>query len=271
MSSGRGSDVLIWMLWLAPLVAGLVLSFAKPPQAVAFIHRASEWWDAQYLAAKARGGLFVGFIWRWLIWGFHKLHQWTSGITDDAVRAAVRATLFFYVAGLSLFLMASAIYLALVIAFIVAGFWLLGKFLQAGGVDTGASDTRTTGTGFKPGQSRERKEMWGDRYTEHTNKDGDVVARSRDKKDMWGNTYSEQRSRDGEVIQTSRETKDWLGERFIEHRDGEGNVVGTSRDKKDWLGDDYVEHRNEEGDEVGRSTDRKDWLGDSYKETKPKD
>lgn len=273
MGSGNGFNVLAWLLWLGPLVAGLVLAFAKPPQAIAFVHRASGWWDSQYLAAKAKGGLFVGFLWRWLIWGFHKLHNWTLGISDDAVRAAVRATLFFYIAGLSLFLMASAIYLALVVAAIIVGFWLFGKFMQAGGLanENPGSRSSTADTGFTPGKSRERKDFWGKDYTEHVNEDGDVVATSREKKDFWGNGYSEQRSPDGEVLRTSRETEDWLGDPFTEHRDAEGNRAGTSRDKKDWLGDDYVEHRDAEGEEVGRTVDREDWLGGAYKEDKKKD
>lgn len=256
------------ILWLLPLVGGLVLAFAKPPEAVAFVNRASAWWESQYQAAKTNSGFFVGTLWRWLIWGFHKLDGWTAAIEDVAIRAGVRAALFFYVAGLSVLLMASAIYLALVVAAIFVGFWLLGKALNNNQEERSRPPSPAAAAG---GRSRQRKDMWGDTYTEHTDSEGKRTGTSRPRKDMWGDTFTERRGPDGEVEETSRERKDMFGDKYTEHRDADGQKSGESWDKKDVFGDDYVRHQDTEGEEAGRSEERRDWEGDRYTDHKKKD
>jgi len=265
------SASLLWpMFWILPAIAGLVLGLAKPPEAVSWVNNASAWWSRRYLAAKAKGGLFVGGLWRWLIWGFHKLHGWTEAIEDAAIRAGVRAALFFYVGGLSLFVIASAIYLAVVLALIVFGFWVLGKFLNSENEGSAAPSPRYR----RPAKahvagatsSRAKKDFWGNDYTEHRGRDGEVVATSADRKDMWGNEYVETRGRDGEVLQTSASREGFFGGQYTETRNAEGNVAHTSADRKGLLGEEYTEHLNADGDEIARSRDRTGWLGDDYVE-----
>jgi len=272
MSSGLPNGLAI-VLWLLPLVAGLVLGLAKPAAAIGFVNRASDWWEGQYQSAASKSGFFTGVLWRWLIWGIHKLHGWTAGIADDAVRAGVRAAMFFYIAGLSVFLMLSAIYLAIAIALLVIGFWVLGKVFELGSDQKSDTPTyrRPSPSAARDGQSRKRRDFWGDEYTEHTNADGERTGTSRERKDWLGDSYVERRGTDGEVQETARERKDWLGDEYTEHRASGGEKSGESRSKKDWLGDEYVEHRDADGDEAGRSEERRDWLGERYTEHKKKD
>lgn len=128
MGAATGSDWFGWFLWALPLIAGVAIAASRPAEAVAWVNQASAWWDRRHLAAKARGGLFVGFIWKWLTWGFSKLHRWTERIEDEARRAGLRVALFFYVAAISVTVMASLIYLALVVFVILIGIWLFSKF-----------------------------------------------------------------------------------------------------------------------------------------------
>lgn len=132
---GSGS---YWLfIWLAPAIIGIVIAVAKPPAAIDWISGASAWWERQYVAAKAKGGFWVGGVWRWSIWGIHRLHLSTQTMSDPARRAGVRAALFFYIGGASVFLVGTLLYVAisLVIGLILLAvvIWALSKFLGWGG------------------------------------------------------------------------------------------------------------------------------------------
>ncbi len=264
-----GSDLTFFAL-LAPLVAGVLVGGFRPDGMVAFVNNASGWWERRYQHAKATRGWIRGGVWRWLIWGFHKLDGWTDAITDDAARAGTRLTMFFYVGALSLFLVASAIYIALALLMIVVGFWILGKVLEAN--DGGrSSTTRAFTSALRGGQSRDRRDMWGDDYVEVLDDHGRRVGTSRTKKDMWGEEYVEHLDESGARVATSKIKKDMWGDSYEERRSNDGEVEQTSRVKKDMWGDEFVEHRDSDGSKVGESRDRRDLWGDRYTEHKPKD
>lgn len=266
-----GIPDLLWLAMLAlPAIVGVFLATTKPPEVIAWVNGASAWWERRYLAAKANDGLLVGGLWRWSIWGFHKLHGWTANIAEVETRAGVRTALFFYVGGFSLLLIASAIYAVVILAMMVIGFWILMKVLEAG---NGGSENRShaSPSPSRGGRSRQRKDWLGDDYTEHLDDSGARTGTSRTRKDWLGDTYVERRSVDGESEETSRERKDWLGDAYTEHRNADGEGSGRSRNRRDWLGDDYVEHRDAEGVETARSRERRNWLGDRYTEHKKKE
>jgi hypothetical protein len=258
------------ILLLLPAVAGIVVILAKPEGFVSWVNDASAGWDRRYVAAKAREGLLNG-VWRALIWGFHKLHQWTEGIDDDATRAGVRTASFFYVGALTLSVIATAIYLVIIVVLIVVGLWILAAVL--GGESNRAEDSyeRVMPTRARRGTSRQRRDWMGHDYEEHLDGEGRPAGRSDVSTDWLGNTHVERRDADGEVVETSHHQKDWLGNDFVEHRGADGEATGESRDRKDWLGNDYVEHTDADNQEAGRSTQRRDWLGNSYTEHEPKD
>jgi len=260
-------------LAILPLGGGIYVAMAKPGDAVEWINSKSAWWESSYEAAKAKEGFFAG-LWRWLIWGVHKLHRFTEDVEDSAVRAGLRLALFFYILALSIFILASLIYLAIVIALIVLGFWILAKVVGSESDSTERStyvERHPEPRAARGGRSRQRKDFWGNDYTEHRDEDGNLVGTSRVKKDFWGNTFVERRDVEGDVEETSRARKDFWGNDFTEHRDADGDKSGESRDRKDFWDNDYVEHRNEEDDEVARSRPRKDFWGNDYVEHEPKE
>jgi hypothetical protein len=261
------------VLGILPLAGGVSIAAAKPDEAVEWINSKSAWWESSYQAAKLKDGFFAS-LWRWLIWGVHKLHALTEGTEDSAVRAGVRLALFFYILAFSLFVLASLIYLAIVLVLIVAGLWIVAKILNAGNGDTehrDSSQRRPIPGAARGGQSRKRTDFWGKDYTEHRDEEGNIVGSSRVKKDFWGNTFVERRDVNGDVEETSRARQDFWGNEYTEHRDAQGDKSGESRAREDFWGNDYVEHRDEEGDEVGRSTPRKDFWGNDYVEHEPKE
>lgn len=268
---GGGSGIL-WLLFLIlPTIAGIFIGIVKPPEAVAWINDASAWWERHYSSVKARGGFIIGGLWRALIWGFHTLHRATEPVADEAVRAGMRVALFFFIGGVSLFVIASLIYLAVVLAMILIGFWILGKFLgwETSNGDPGRDYPAPRAS--RKGTSRRRQDWLGDEYVEHLDENGRPVGRSDVRKDWLGDAYVERRNAEGEVVETSRGREDWLGDEYTEHRGVDGERTGESRDRKDWLGDDYVEHRDADNEVAGRSTRRRDWLGDPYTEHEPSD
>ena len=267
---GSGSALIKVALLILPIIGGLFVAVQKPAEFVAWINSASAWWDRHYSAVKAKGGFIVGGVWRALIWGFHKLHGWTEGVEDEALRAGIRLALFFYIGGLSLIIIASAIYVAVVLALIAVGLWILGMVL-GGESDSSSGMSYTSPSASQRGRSRRRKDWLGEEYVEHSDDSGEVVGRSRVKKDWLGDTYVERRNADGDIEETTRARTDWLGDEYVEHRNADGERVGESRSRQDWLGDEYVEHRDADGVERSRSTQRRDWLGDQYTEHEPRE
>lgn len=261
----------IGLFWVILLVlsagTGIFVAVAKPPEFVAWINDKSGWWNHHYASVKEKDGLIAG-TWAALIWGVHKLHQGTESIADEANRAGTRFALFFCVVSVSLIVIASLIYLAIVIAMIVMGFWVLSKMFGDGDEPTEEEPERrrTVAKTARDGRSRQRTDWLGNKYTEHLDEDGRRAGRSEMKKDWLGNAYVETRNADGDIVETSRDRTDWLGGEYVEHRDADGDKSGESRDKQDWLGEDYVEHRDAEGVERGRSRERSDWLGNDYTE-----
>ena len=223
------------LLWLAPLVAALIIAFAQPAGAVAWINSTSAGWERRYQAVR-RGGIFRR-VWRALLWVLHKLHGATEGIVDEAHRAAVRLVSFFYAAGLALFVLGTMIYIALMLAMLAIGLWIVGAVL---GVDTPSPRIRRSHS--DEGRSRQRKDWMGNDYTEYVDRDGTKTGEGRERKDWAGNSYTERTDADGNTEGTSRTRTDWAGNDYTEHVDSDGNKTGESRDRKDWAGNDYTEH-----------------------------
>lgn len=272
---GGGSGLFLIIFLVLPAVVGTIVALAKPPEFVVWINKTSSWWHDHYAAVKAKDGLIVG-LWAWLIWGIHKLHQWTESIQDEAIRAGARFGLFFCVAGLSVIIIASLLYIAFVLLVIAVGFWIFSAVFGDSSTSRDWEDEEDRRPRRKPmaareGRSVRRTDWLGNPYTEHLDEDGRRVGRSEAKKDWLGNAYIETRNSDGEIVETSRREKDWLGNDYVQHRDSEGDKSGQSRASQDWLGNDYVEHRDADGNERGRSRKRQDWLGNDYTEHEPKD
>jgi len=116
------------------------------------------------------------------------------------------------------------------------------------------------------GTSVQKKDWFGDDYTEHQDGGGNVTGRSEEKTDWFGDDYIEHQDGDGNVTGRSEEKTDWFGDDYTEHQDGDGNETGRSEEKTDWFGDDYTEHQDGDGNVTGRSEEKTDWFGDDYTE-----
>jgi hypothetical protein len=274
-----GGTALFWILCLIlPAAIGVVVALAKPPEMVSWINDRSDGWDRYYGSMAEKSGVFAG-IWGGLMWGVHKLHVATSGIEDEAVKAGLRVGFSFCIAALSIVILLSLIYIAVGIAVIAAGFWVLNRFME----DEGAAARRRARARAerleeaqdqpftrRDGRSRRRTDASGNEYTEHLREDGSVASRSEIKKDWLGNSYIETRNDEGEVVETAT-VRDGLFETYVEHRDGEGDKVGRSHHRDGWFGDEYVQHQDTEGTETGRSRSRTDRSGRDYTEHERRD
>jgi hypothetical protein len=274
MGGGTG---LYWIIFLVlPALVGAVVALAKPPEFVAWINTTSAWWHNHYSVVKAKDGL-IADLWGWLIWGVYKLHQGTEAIEDEAHRAGARFALFFFVASVSVIIIASLLYLAFILAVIAIGIWIFAAIFGDGDKSSPDEDynerepRRRKPTAAREGRSVRREDWLGSEYTEHLDRDGRSAGRSEVKKDWLGNAYVETTNADGEVVETSSRGKDWLGADYVEHRNADGEKSGESRNSQDWLGNEYVEHRDADGIERGRSTKRSDWLGNDYTEHEPRE
>ncbi len=268
---GGGTGLFWFVVLVLPAIVGGIVALAKPPEFVTWINENSAWWSNHYATVKAREGVIAG-LWSCLIWGVHKLHQWTASIEDDAVRAGVRFALFFCVASLSVVIIASLLYLAFVIALIAIGIWILAKiFGDENKPSYDEDDEPARPAAARKGRSHRRKDWLGNEYTEHLDENGRPAGRSDVKKNWLGKSYVETQDANGDVVETSRREKDWLGNEYVAHRNADGETTGESRDRQDWLGADYVEHRDAEGGERGRSRKQEDWLGNPYTEHEPRE
>jgi len=253
-----------------PALVGTYVCFAKPIEFAGWINNASAGVHHHYQAVSSKDSIFAN-IWAAVIWAPHKIHGWTDSIEDEATRAGVRFGSFFFAVGMSLIVIASLLYVALVIAVLIVGIWFLSRFFADGTRPERYDDEPPMPASARRGRSRERTDWLGNPYTEHLDEDGSRRGKSVVKKDWLGNSYVETTNVDGETVETSRARKDWLGNDYVEHRNSSDEIVGESREREDWLGNPYTEHRDSQREERGRSRSRTDWLGKDYTEHEPKD
>lgn len=269
---GGGASLFWFLCLILPAAVGLGVALLKPPGIVCWINEQSDLWERRYEAMDEKGGTLAG-AWVVLMWGVHKLHKGTVAIEDEALKAGLRFGFSFCIAAISIAIILSLIYLAVLIALIAAGIWAAGRIFEdeedarkrrarerARRLDEAQDHPLTN----QAGRSRRRTDRSGNEYTEHLREDGSVAGRSEIKKDWFGNAYVETRNAEGEVVETSTARSGWFGGTFVEHKDAEGEQTGRSRDQTGWFGNDYVEHKNAEGDETGRSRNRTDRWGKDY-------
>ncbi|HEX9964600.1 MAG TPA: hypothetical protein VGB04_06410 [Allosphingosinicella sp.] len=252
---------------------------AKPPEMVRWINDHSDSWDRRYESLDSKGGFLAG-AWVVLMWGVHKLHRGTAAIEDEGVKAGLRFGLSFCIAAISIVLILSLIYIAIGIALIAAGIWVVGRVLEdedsarkrrAREREARLEEAQDHAFAHQKGRSRRRTDRSGKEFTEHLRDDGTVASRSEIKKDWLGNSYVETRNSDGDVVETAEVRRGLMGGLFVEHRNGEGDETGRSRDQTGWFGDEYVEHKDAEGNETGRSRGRTDRHGNDYTEHERRD
>jgi len=68
------------------------------------------------------------------------------------------------------------------------------------------------------------------------------MGKSIERKDFFGNKYTEDIDDDGNKIGESREREDFFGNKYIEHVNNHGDKIGESREREGFFGNKYTEH-----------------------------
>ena len=87
---------------------------------------------------------------------------------------------------------------------------------------------------------------------------------SEEKTDIWGNKYIQHYDGDGNEIGWSEEKTGFLGDHYTQHYDKEGNKTGYSEEKSGLFGDEYTQHYNKDGSKTGYSEEKKSLFGSEY-------
>lgn len=269
MDAERRRELLVlWAVLLLPLAAAGLIALSRWNTAVFISNAIADWIGTRRERAVEKTGFFAELFLRPVLWCFHKLVVITAEIESQSIKAAVRIATWIYLVGIILLLIYWVTVIVIAIAILVAGFWILGAILGQGGGSSKTSESTPSRSYAVEGKSREREGLFGDKYTEHTDADGNVVGESREREGIFGDKYVERTDAEANVIGESREREGFFGDKYRVHNDADGNVVGESREREGILGDNYSEHKDSNGNVVGKSRKREGFFGDKYTEHK---
>ena len=96
-------------------------------------------------------------------------------------------------------------------------------------------------------KSRDKEDIFGDKYAEHVDNDDQKIGESREQKDIFDDKYTEHVDKDHQKVGESREKEDIFGDKYTEHVDKDHQKTGESREKEDIFGDKYIEHSRATG------------------------
>jgi hypothetical protein len=255
---------------LLPLVLGGMVALAHVP---AVTERIIQWGDkfrTHRDTAVSKEGKFHRFMMRPMWAGAHGVHGVAKGLRGpgvwrDAAYAGVCLALVTYYFGVMVLIFGFVAYMAVVVAVLIAmfllGMWLLGKYL--GGSD-GASDSSGPSLMSRVASSRQKETFFGEKYVEHRDKGGNVIATSHSEDGILGmDPHVKTVDRAGNLLEESRQTDGFLGlDPHLEHTSASGDFVGASRDRDGLLGlDPHTERTDADGHKVQESRDRDGLLG----------
>lgn len=212
-----------WLVLSLPLLLAALVWQLKSRHAVAASDKLGGWVDRREAKAREKSGYFANFVEQPFMWCSRKLFEFTSSIADQFLRAGVRLALWVYLFGLVLFLAYAVTMFVLGLALVVGLFYLLGAVLGGDKDESQSSSSGSSGYvprpsyAFAEGESRGRKDFFGDEYAETRDADGKVIAETRNRKDFFGDKYAETRDADGNVVGESRERDGFLGP-YTDHK-----------------------------------------------------
>jgi hypothetical protein len=271
----QGSDFLHVLLLTSPIIAAIYISFSKNKYMVSKVNGINDWIINKQIDYADSDSFKSRFIIAPLLWPFKKLESITRSIEDNSKQGALRVLLYGYYAvalGYLVFIL-FMFFIIVMISTLVFGF-----ILDAMTHDVDFAIRNLFGKSTDILHSRQKKNIFGDEYTETTDGDGNIVSVSRKKKGFFGDDYVETTDNEGNVLSESRDKKASLffsdGKDYVETTDNEGNVLSESRDKKASLffsdGKDYVETTDNEGNVLSESREKKNWFGDKWVEHEKK-
>jgi len=264
------------MLWLLPLLIGAAVAAFNKDR----INEMTESIEARFRGWKQKTAGRDGFLFRYvlnpLLWTIVKFFDWTDGFAHRGLKNGVRVATTLYLIALWLLLLYSAIVIAIMIAMVLAGLFIVGKILSASSDSRSSSysysraddddDSRTVRP--RGGRSTRKTDWLGEEYVERTDAEGNVVSRSRVREGLLGGKYIEATDSDGNVVGRTEAREGLLGDRYLETRDSDGEVVSRTREKEGWLGDRYSETEDADGEVIEKSRQRETLFGSKYTEHK---
>ncbi len=114
------------------------------------------------------------------------------------------------------------------------------------------------------GWSEEKTTIFGDKYTQHYDKDGKEVSTSEEKTTIFGDKYTQHYDNDRRDTGTSEEKTTILGDHYTQHYDNDRRDIGTSEEKTTILGDHYTQHYDNDRRDIGTSENKTTIFGDRY-------
>lgn len=115
-------------------------------------------------------------------------------------------------------------------------------------------------------KSKQKTGFFGDKYTEHTNDQGEKIGESRQRTGFFGGEYTEHTDKDGNKTGESRDRTGFFGSEYVEHTNKMGDKTGESNQRTGFFGDKYVEHTDKDGNKIGESRKKKGFFRDEYVE-----
>ncbi|PIQ13390.1 MAG: hypothetical protein COZ23_05760 [Hydrogenophilales bacterium CG_4_10_14_3_um_filter_58_23] len=228
-------DIFNWLFVLSPLIVGSTIFFLKYELAVAKIDRLDAWLIEKYEATRVKDGAFNVYVIQPLLWMLTRVMTKTESMPDAFLRSGIRVTAYAYITALVIYMLIFAVALVLTVVFLMVLFWLIAEFSEQNGAQSSSSEIVT---------SRERESLFGDKYTEHLNGQGEVIGESRERESLFGGKYTEHQNGRGEVIGESHERESFFGGKYTEHQNDQGEVVGESRKQEGLFGDQYTETKS---------------------------
>lgn len=255
-----------------PVLVGSVIALARPHPVTAWIDRTLTVYAARRDKAAAKGTLPSRWFFRPLYAVLHSSAGWMRGIQDPYLRSGMTIAIQIYWLYAALFVAYIAIGVVIAIAMLLLTLWIMSKVLSqdwsARPSRTASPDRFRSSRAFGAARSREREGTWGNKYVEHLDERGDVVATTSEKESFFGNKYQETVSKDGERIGRSEEREGFWGSKYTQHYDGDGEKSGRSEAREGFLGNEYVQHYDQDGNKAGTSEARDGFLGQKYVEHK---
>src|ERR1017187_5779378 len=256
---------------LLPLVLGGMVALVHIPALTEPIIQWGDKFRAHRGTAASKEGKFHRFMMRPLWAGAHGVHGIGKGLRGpgawrDAVYAGVCLAVVTYYFGVMVAIFGFVAYMAIVIAIaivmIIAAFWILGMVL--GGSSRDSSESFGSSLMSRVTSSRQKENFFGEKYVEHRDESGNVIATSHSEGGILGmDPHVKTVDHAGNVVEESRQDDGFLGlDPHVEHTDESGHVVGTSREEEGFLGlDPHTERTNADGDKVQESRERDGLLG----------
>lgn len=170
-----------------PLAIAWYLVFDRPLFATGLEARFDRFVASKESSLSSSEGKLNNWLLKPAYSGLNRIIHLTGQITDDYTRQAVKLVVLLYV-----FMLISIV--ALWVIGVVLGILLvIGSIVLLTMLGSEVSETsdsqNTSSSTMNYGESRERTDLFGDKYTEHRNDSGKVVGESRERTDFFGDEY----------------------------------------------------------------------------------